>query len=58
MKVVLLDGEEREYPVAANFCGVGFRSITLTSKDFEKLAKCPDLAAWVENIHSRMASDD
>lgn len=58
MKVVLLDDTVREYPVSAEFCGVGFKSVTLTAKDFEKLTDCPDLQAWFEKVFSRMAPDE
>lgn len=54
MKVILLDGTEREYSVAQNYCGVGFKSVTLDYKDFELLSTAPDLRAEIEKIASRM----
>ena len=54
MKVVLLDDTEREYSVDQNYCGVGFKSVTLTAKDFELLSAAPDLHEVVEKIASRM----
>ena len=57
MRVVLRDGTEREYSVTQNYCGVGFRSVTLTAKDFELLVTAPDLRDEIEKIASRMVPD-
>lgn len=48
------EAEFHEYNVAASFVGVGFDYVQLDAKDFEHLASCPDLKAWIENVQARM----
>jgi hypothetical protein len=55
MLVKQTNDQIREYDISSSFCGVGFRAIQLTHKDFTRLFESPDPMAILEQLYSRMA---